>query len=128
MLKKNTPIAKPKIGFFGKNKNIIIPIKKGAILSINSVSANAPVGKIMILVIKAVVIANAIALIHFAKKLSFCILLDKTTPKNLQTKIPELATKSIIQGIISGIIIEFSYINFILIQKITDHQANGTAN
>ena len=46
---------------------------------------------------------------------------DKTTPRNLQTKIPELATKSIIQGIISGIIIEFSYINFILFQKITDH-------
>lgn len=121
MLKKSTPIANPIIGFFGKNKNIIIPIKKGTILSINSVSANAPVGKIIILVIKAVVMANAIALIHFAKKLSFCILLDKTTPRNLQTKIPELATKSIIQGIISGIIIEFSYIYFILFQKITNH-------
>ena len=68
-------------------------------------------------VIKAVVIANAIALIHFAKKLSFSTLLDKTTPKNLQTKIPELATKSINQGINSGIMNETSYIYFILIKK-----------
>jgi hypothetical protein len=86
------------MGVLEKHKNIITPIRNGISLSSNSVSAKAPVGKKIIRTIKPVVIANATALIHFAKKLSLRILLDKISPRYRHINMPKLAMKSMNQG------------------------------
>lgn len=82
-------------------------------LSNNSVEESAPVGKKIILNINPVVIAYATALIHLENWLSFLILLDKRTPKNLQRKIPNAAVRRSIQGIKSVFVVNFSIILFI---------------
>ena len=61
------------IGFREKNKNVNTPIKKGIILSSNCVSANAPEGKMIILIISPVVMAKATALIHFKEAVLFLL-------------------------------------------------------